>query len=664
HEHLMYRILAYLFKKCLFLLTTIISKLTKNLLIRALWNYRLIRVYFIIVTLSFTVLIYNQSNTNVISNSILETLTADNKIIQCRFPQLSLNINTLTFNIPNTSQPICQSWFYPIIIENYHVRLVVSYLNCAAIFYIGEGDKEYEKIPIQLYFNVNILLISDYFTVRCKDPSTKAIYPSLPYASIHYNPNTRDRLANIKKTEDNFNVLVLGFDSVSRLQFERMLPKSFSYITKQLNGLVLKGYNILGDGTPQQLIPMLTGFKETELPSTLYRDRNASFVNIYPFVWNQYRQQGYVTGYAEDRLEYGIWTFRLKGFNETPTDHYLSPFYRMETTKALLHKPNSHCIRNQTSFDLFLSYIDQFWSSYPENKKFFFAFFKQYTHDGYTATSVLDSSLVEFLKKFNQFDDYKKTIIVIMTDHGARFSTARESSQGKLEERLPFMSFVFPKLFQTKYSKAIKVLQQNIYRLTTPFDIHATLLSLLNMNQINYTVNHNIKQRNISLFNLIPARRTCDDIDLEPHWCSCLQWESLNINDTIVKEASTNIISYINKQLLSIENSLCHQLQLLSIENAQMYQPNQALLTFSRSSDIDGRVPEYGDNSTDIIFYQITFKTQPNNAIYEATTQYSNRSHSFTTDLNHISRLNAYKSSASCIEKSHSHLRKFCHCIK
>ena len=65
---------------------------------------------------------------------------------------------------------------------------------------------------------------------------------------------------------------------------------------------------------------------------------NGSFVNVYPFVWNKYRENGYVTGYAEDRLEYGIWTLRLKGFNETPTDHFLTPFYRMEAARALLYK--------------------------------------------------------------------------------------------------------------------------------------------------------------------------------------------------------------------------------------------------------------------------------------------------------------------------------------
>lgn len=409
---------------------------------------------------------------------------------------------------------------------------------------------------------------------------------------------------------------------------------------------------------------MLTGFKEMELPSTLIRDRNASNMDIYPFIWKQYRQQGYVTGYAEDRIEYGIWTLRLKGFKQTPTDHYLLPFYHMDAVKSLLYRKETHCIGNQTTFDLFLSYIEQFWSAYPRDKKFFFSFFKQYTHDGYTDGSLLDTSLMDFLERFYRNDQHQKTILMLMTDHGARFSSARRTSQGKLEERLPFFSFVFPKLFREKYPQAIEILEKNTPRLTTPFDIHSTLLSIINMRNVDPMKTHSIQQRNISLFNLIPAQRTCDHLNLEAHWCSCLQWNTININAPEVQLAIKHIVEFINQQLRTVKDKLCRPIELTKIHNAQVYQPNRALLRFSKSADIDGRIPKYGDLKANITFYQITFETKPNDAIYEATTQYSSKSGTFSTDLDHISRLNAYKLSSACIEKSYSHLRKFCDCIK
>lgn len=53
-----------------------------------------------------------------------------------------------------------------------------------------------------------------------------------------------------------FNVIMFGFDSMSRNAWIRKLPKSYEYMTKHLGADVLEAYNIIGDGTPQALIPV------------------------------------------------------------------------------------------------------------------------------------------------------------------------------------------------------------------------------------------------------------------------------------------------------------------------------------------------------------------------------------------------------------------------
>lgn len=70
----------------------------------------------------------------------------------------------------------------------------------------------------------------------------------------------------------------------------------------------------MGDGTPQALIPLLTGNTELELPDTRKRIRNSKFVNVYPFIWNDYKEAGYVTGFFEDVPELSTFTYRLNGF--------------------------------------------------------------------------------------------------------------------------------------------------------------------------------------------------------------------------------------------------------------------------------------------------------------------------------------------------------------
>jgi hypothetical protein len=46
------------------------------------------------------------------------------------------------------------------------------------------------------------------------------------------------------KTHLGYNVLMFGFDSVSRMTFMRFLPKSYSYLIKELGSIVMKGLYI------------------------------------------------------------------------------------------------------------------------------------------------------------------------------------------------------------------------------------------------------------------------------------------------------------------------------------------------------------------------------------------------------------------------------------
>jgi Protein of unknown function (DUF229) len=124
----------------------------------------------------------------------------------------------------------------------------------------------------------------------------------------------RSSWSKIKSDGLPLNVIIWGFDSLSRNMFIRSLPQTYQYMKEKLDVAALEGYNIVGDGTPQALIPILTGSynlycmklfftcvstgeTELELPETRKRmGSNANYVNIYPFIWNQFREKGYVTG--------------------------------------------------------------------------------------------------------------------------------------------------------------------------------------------------------------------------------------------------------------------------------------------------------------------------------------------------------------------------------
>lgn len=80
----------------------------------------------------------------------------------------------------------------------------------------------------------------------------------------------------------------------------------------------------------------------------------------------------------------------------------------------------------------------------------------------------------------------------------SRFADIRQTIQGKQEERLPFFSFAFPPWFKQKQPEAYSNFLANTKRLTTPFDIHATLKDVIHFPQ---KLGDNVlKNRSMSLF--------------------------------------------------------------------------------------------------------------------------------------------------------------------
>lgn len=134
---------------------------------------------------------------------------------------------------------------------------------------------------------------------------------------------------------------------------------------------------------------------------------------------------------------------------------------------------------------------------YEKKPKFLFGFHGELSHDSYNLVGVADNDLLEMLKELNESGALNKTILIIMADHGHRFAEIRNTVQGKLEERLPFFSFVFPPHFEREYKREFENFKENIKVLTTPFDIYSTLMHILSPSMVKSD------GRSLSLFNKV-----------------------------------------------------------------------------------------------------------------------------------------------------------------
>lgn len=231
----------------------------------------------------------------------------------------------------------------------------------------------------------------------------------------------RDGVAPNRKlwnTEPKFNVLMFGFDSLSRLAFMRKLPKTYEYLTDELGGHVLEGYNIVGDGTPQALIPILTGFTELELPETRRRKKNSDYVNVYPFIWKEYQEYGYVTSFNEDVPSIGTFSYRLNGFKEQPTDHYQRLYYLaieddLRTYKRL-------CVGSKPRHQVMLDYTKEFMQKYTDTPRFVFSFHGELSHDSINLIGLADDDTRQWMRELKDSGALDDTILIFMADHGNR----------------------------------------------------------------------------------------------------------------------------------------------------------------------------------------------------------------------------------------------------
>lgn len=79
-------------------------------------------------------------------------------------------------------------------------------------------------------------------------------------AGIRYDEDVMNRAGWDRVPHDSLklNILMIGFDSLSHMMVQRKLPKIYAKL-QSMGAHILEGYNIIGDGTPQALIPILTG---------------------------------------------------------------------------------------------------------------------------------------------------------------------------------------------------------------------------------------------------------------------------------------------------------------------------------------------------------------------------------------------------------------------
>ncbi len=368
--------------------------------------------------------------------------------------------------------------------------------------------------------------------------------------------------------------------------------------------------------------------------------------------------------------------------SQPPTTHYGRPF-QLGLFKTGLSTLDTYCVSGRSNFQVNIDYASDFMHTYKDSGFFGLTFLNQYSHDSNENLNWIDDHLLHFLENFKRNKALSSsTILILFSDHGARYGSIRKSVKGLLHERNPFFSIYLPGLFEERYPDQARSLRENSNKISTPMDVHETLKNLLDLEQTNAATTAKQTKfsggRSTSLFRPIPATRNCNQAGVEPHWCSCLKRTQLAVDDGLVEMAHV-FIEYLNKKILDGHSEECEPLELDNVNKVFLLDSfvNSYVADNGKEAQARRSVWEWLNSwrflqemPVEVEFrkFQFQVRTRPNGGLYEFTLTSEPAEagapgdRGVRVEASTISRINSYGSSARCIADNYPDLRKFCFC--
>ncbi|XP_050438239.1 uncharacterized protein LOC126844248 [Adelges cooleyi] len=441
-----------------------------------------------------------------------------------------------------------------------------------------------------------------------------------------------------KQDDGKVSVLVIGLDGISRLNFNRQMPKTAELLSK-FGVVEMLGYNKMEYNTFPNLVATLSGHSVPELAASCWPKQEAFFDDC-SFVWDTFKRAGYETGFGEDSPLIGAFNFQKNGFHKQPTDRYIRPMMVAAENDIGHNSPlyTDLCIGDSMQMTFLLDYVRKFVRSTDDHLSFGFFWSTSLTHDYLNIMRHGDECLRDFFEFLDQSGHLNKTAVVLMSDHGLRFGPFRDTYQGSLEDRLPMLRLILPKWFKAKYQVAMQNLRVNVDRLTTPYDTHKTLLDFLDLKQLeDNAVNRRPPSRDLghSLFTQVPENRTCESAGIPMHYCACHNKViSLETDDSKVERVASALVDHINVKLKT--HPQCEQLKLHKIVSASK---------------------ETGGGNGKLEDFVVQVITTPGEAKFEATVRYTENNLQL---IGSISRQNLYGNQSICVNGTETKLLCFC----
>lgn len=423
-----------------------------------------------------------------------------------------------------------------------------------------------------------------------------------------------------------YNVLMVGVDTISRLNAIRQLPKTLNVLRQLYNTTEFLGYNKVGENTFPNLVPLLTGLTPEQLvqvtcwAATNYTEESEKgddYLDNCKFLWTFFQQSGYTTYFSEDWPEASTFDYLKPGFKQKPTDFYGRPFTLARDALLYPHKEMacSSCHLDEPIVRVDLNNLNNFVKTHNNMPYFAFHWINCPQHDDLNGASKVDDIIADFFINLYNITYNQRTFVVFFSDHGYRWNNFVSTQIGHYESSLPLLTIAPPAVFAREHPLEYMTLTKNYRALMTPFNVFHTMIQIkrlgekeshskrkaqnevvtigTNLYQVGSTSRNSTNEtpvsteaslrlldglsypQNISTYSLFEEQinqdRSCIETGIPDNYCVCHNFEKVSIDDEDVLAAAYYLVYVHMAGKIANSRQLCDTLNLSSIKEANMF---------------------------------------------------------------------------------------------
>lgn len=108
------------------------------------------------------------------------------------------------------------------------------------------------------------------------------------------------------------------------------------------------------------------------------------------------------------------------------------------------------------------------------------SYISSYSHDDVNNIELLDAHIARWFHELLTDGLLNNTMVIVMSDHGNRMHDIRTTPAGTIEDRMPMLFLHLPIDYRHRHPSVVRALDENVWRLTTHYDVYATMWSIAN----------------------------------------------------------------------------------------------------------------------------------------------------------------------------------------